>query len=139
MKPVASVGGDYMKHIIHTSDYRDEKHNWVDECNNLVGFDTGQCCCENARWFYQATDVEIQEDAQVSVSEAELDAYSFDTKYEPKRFDNGGVYDVDGYVLFRLTACGEEDLFLVLANEHNGYYSHGWESLLGDKKEEGYI
>lgn len=101
-----------------------KKHNFVDRNNVLVGFDTDQQCCECATSFYAATCPAPESDA-IQMSDEDLEPYVFD----PDFFADPGSDDFDGggAVGFRLVADGKPDVFLILKNAHNGYYSHGFD------------
>ena len=111
----------------------EEKVNFVDENNVLVGYDMAQDCCENAGWFLSLTeDNEIKEDAV-----DEVEGYCFDTEYfvnvDPKR-EEGDRYSCledGGMVRFRLLCQGKPDVYLHLYNAHNGYYGHGFTAEIG--------
>jgi hypothetical protein len=102
------------------------KVNFVDQNNLLVGFDTTQCCCENADWFI-STEREYTDSPSNAVDTTQdFSAYVFDPTFfdqtggDPRCFGSGGI------AVFRLTAEGVPDLYLHLFNVHNGYYAHGF-------------
>lgn len=110
---------------------RDSKVNFVDENNVVVGFDTCQSCCENFGWFFRSTEpVSVVIDLDDQPDATTLKAYSFDPDYF-KEISGPDKYDDTNGVVFRLWADNQPDLFLVLYNSHNGYYSHGFNMDVG--------
>lgn len=118
----------------------DEKVNFVDKNNVLVGYDMEACCCETANWFISQTEEnDIPEPGNGLVTE--LDDYVFDTTYfekvEPKmegsKSFKQSVLDEGDMVRFKLVAPKKGDLFLHLFNAHNGYYGHGFEAKIGGR------
>jgi hypothetical protein len=105
---------------IHPKAWRG-KTNFVDKNNVVVGFDDESQCCENFGWFcathpkFNNCDDDSKEaDTEGDLPETyDVEPYVFDTT-----FDDGGI--------FRLTADGLPNVYLVLYNHHNGYYSHGF-------------
>ena len=106
---------------------KDGKWNFVDDNNVFVGFDSGQCCCEDFGYFFRHdliyyVDGDIGDDADNS----DLTPYNFDINF----FEgNGG-----DFVVFKLVAQDKPDVYLYLYNFHNGYYSHGFEATVGGIK-----
>lgn len=104
------------------------KVNFVDANNVFVGYDTSQCCCENADWFIQDSladnSVDLY-DTPDTPSNEDLEGYAFDKEFH-EDVDHGGL-DSGGMVVFKLVKDGSPDLFLHLFNVHNGYYGHGFE------------
>ncbi len=108
------------------------KTNFVDENNVLVGFDTMQDCCEHARWWISESlfyfdDIEGAQDYDVA-------PYRFDPSAAEEHKPNeepGG--DVDAWIAFKMVAANRPNLYLHLANSHNGYYSHGFNVDVGGK------
>lgn len=104
--------------------------NFIDINDNFVGFDMDGQCCEHFGWYIsrEATDdVDV-----VELTEAELVGYRFDTTFVD-------IYDFDETVVFRLISDTGGVAYLHLFNSHNGYYSHGWESIMGGKHDSGRI
>ena len=105
--------------------------NWVDSNNVFVGFYNEQDCCEV--WggdFYDSLD------DNANVVDVDLTV------------DNNWVFDTSFYVTdvyynfidrsseaqcaaFRLVD-GDKAIYLVIWNDHNGYYAHGFEFCNGD-------
>ena len=110
------------------------KINFVDTNDVYVGFDYGQSCCEQFGYFYTKTEPTAKEchesyctdRGDSSITKLELEPYNFVTNYyEFYEDDYGG-----GFAVFKMTT-GTNDIYLVLFNHHNGYYSHGFEMGLG--------
>ena len=100
------------------------KINYVDENNVVVGFDDTSCCCE-VYGSYFTYDVEYsQESEECEISEKTLDEYNFDPTYFLDGYDDerGG----GGFVQFKTIHETLPDVYLILYNFHNGYYSHGF-------------
>ena len=123
---------------------KDSKHNFVDENNVYVGYDSHQDCCEHADWF-------ISDEAFYSTPEflnchlAGGGPYTAPESLKPSILD-GWVFDIDFFnevnikdpekcsmAIFRIIK-GEEQKFLHLFNCHNGYYGHGFKMDFTDKK-----
>lgn len=127
---------------------RDGKWNWVDENNVVLGYDNRQDCCESAGYFYLdrppvADDFSHKRLGELEKSSppfASLDDYRFDPSSLCKSVDAGRNLDDGGAVISRLVHVGGgPDIYLVLFNCHNGYYSHGFEFKVGDKAESGVL
>lgn len=110
---------------------KDSKTNFVDDNNCFVGYSSAECqsCCEEFGWQFATS---LKPYNQLDVEEAKLEVflegYNFDKGFvSPDEIDlfANGSRDEGGEVAFRLTK-GEEEIFLVLYNHHNGYYSHGF-------------
>jgi len=112
---------------------RSDKHgygnrlNVVDENNVFVGYDYGQSCCENFGYYFtftEPTEAKDEGDYQGDVDENSFDhsGYLFDVTYNKDL----PVPSYSGATSFKLTKVGHPDLYLVLYNYHNGYYSHGF-------------
>jgi len=115
------------------------KFNWVDGKNSFVGFDAEQNCCENFGYEYV-------KDGKVIPYSEEFPGFNFDTERDPETvlsYEGAkcGYYENGGTVSFRLTHSESgEEMFLVLYNSHNGYYSHGFNmSVGGTDIKSGYI
>jgi hypothetical protein len=104
------------------------KINFVDENNVLVGYDLSQQCCEHA--FYVILD-HIPKDLKESldsetlssnVDENNLDDYRFNTDV-PSSNDHNETY----YIVFSAyNIKNNKNIYIILCNAHNGYYSHGF-------------
>lgn len=98
------------------------KVNFVDKNNVLVGFDTRQQCCEDAGYT-------ITKKLGVCADGKDIntDGFVFDTKFFEDEWKADSCDSmVENAAIFRLTN-GDEELYLILYNHHNGYYSHGFE------------
>jgi hypothetical protein len=111
-----------MKIIDATNSRWDSKVNFVDHLNTVVGYDTGQDCCEHAGWYISETK-RTDTDENTTIKNG-LDDYVFDRTFF-EEVDSPDVED-GGMVRFRLTAGGKPDLFLHIFNSHNGHYGHGF-------------
>lgn len=118
----------------------DEKVNFVDDNNVLVGYDMAQSCCERADWFISKTEDNNYPENGNKITEG-LEDYFFDKDYfvevEPAQEGSDdykySVLDSGGMVRFKLIAQDKEPLYLHIYNSHNGFYGHGFEFKIGDK------
>lgn len=99
------------------------KINYVDNNNVIVGYDISHQCCESFDHFLAFDEHAEENDFLIDL---ELDDYNFDTSYFKETGDNDEYMD-GSRVSFLLTAEGCPDIYLILTNYHNGYYSHGFE------------
>jgi hypothetical protein len=108
---------------------KDGKLNWVDSNNVFVGLDNEGDCCEV--WggdFYDG----LGEDANKLELDLSLDNdWAFDVAFYSDSVDAVKVYD-GGSAGFRLIDEKGNEIFLVIWNEHNGYYCHGFDFCNGD-------
>jgi hypothetical protein len=112
----------------------EDKVNFFDSRDCYVVYDLSQRCCESTSW--KIVDSEGNE-----VKNPDLEEYVFDTRYfeeglseEDKKEDVGTCYAK--FKMFDIVATFfqiddrerplKPDLFLILENTHNGYYSHGF-------------
>lgn len=103
---------------------KSEKVNFVDKNNVFVGFDTYQSCCERFGWEI-VREIPTKNILGLQSVDDDLESYVFDTTYYK---DIGDDNDSElGAVAFKLVSDGKQDLFLILYNSHNGYYSHGFD------------
>ena len=71
----------------------DEKVNFVDENDVFVGYDIGQCCCEDVGWFMAESLTPYNYNTDQASGEApNVDSYSFD----PRFFSRGRVCPFGG-------------------------------------------
>lgn len=105
------------------------KINFVDINNVFVGFDYEQSCCEN--FGYTLTE-EFTNNADAEETNLDLEDYCFDIDYF-KEESSLEHYDEGHQVYFRLVNKEGKELFLMLFNHHNGYYSHGFEFKNGEE------
>lgn len=76
---------------------KEDRVNFIDENNVLVGFDIYQCCCEDFGWFIdQEKSKTIKEHTNIDVSN-----YVFDTNFFEK-IENCDEYEGGGIVIFKL-------------------------------------
>lgn len=138
-----------------------QKINFVDTNDVLVGFDAEQLCCESFGYFFS---MENPQDlgreykyCYPNFQPANLEELIFDTEF----YNRGpGNPETGGFATFRLVAPGKltgdyslknmrrrrvydgfvNEIFLVLFNHHNGYYSHGFEVTVGGREiKNGYL
>ena len=129
-----------MKIFNNTGEWGSSKVNFVDENNVLVGYDTDQCCCEQAGWFISDSDITTEEnlDMQPQLLENE-EAWRFDPSFfvetsevATKEEQSWSPLDSGGIAIFKIVNDKGEEKFLHLFNSHNGYYSHGFEMKDGE-------
>jgi len=108
---------------------KDGKVNFVDDNNVLVGFDYLQDCCESFGWSLNRT---FPTQCAEGANGIEPDGFQFDRQYCKTEVPGVDVED-GGAVVFRLTK-GEDEIFLMLWNSHNGYYGHGFDMTCGDER-----
>lgn len=109
---------------------REYSINFVDDKNVFVGYELDQCCCEDAGFAFCHSEEKFESfDGEGLLYKAEqisinLEPYSFDEGFfkESEELMDGGAK-----ALFRLVAKDKSELFLILYNNHNGYYAHGFE------------
>lgn len=113
----------------------DCRMNWVDSNNVFVGFSDEDHCCEV--WgadFYDSIDSNGRRlDVDLSVD----NNWVFDTSFHDNDYMDGNVsVEIDGHcdasrAAFRLVD-GDRVMYLVIWNDHNGYYAHGFDFCNGD-------
>ncbi len=109
------------------------KVNFVDDNNVVLGFDNTSQCCESFGWYVsESKNAESGKggDEYDKQSVEFLAPYNFDVSYSVSSNDDNEHYDYE----FKLVAKGLPDLYLTLYNEHNGYYSHGFTMTADNKK-----
>lgn len=103
----------------------DNKVNFVDDNNVLLGYDNENDCCAQGGWFLSKNKDEWL-DGSFEEKSMDLPGFNFDKEYIRKDFMPGrDEYEEGDGVQFRLVN-GEDELFLTLYNFHNGYYSRGF-------------
>ncbi|WNL63367.1 hypothetical protein [Citrobacter phage Tr1] len=103
--------------------------NFIDKNDNFVGFDMNSQCCEQYGWFFAREIFNVDDiQSEDEMTEEQLKGYFFDTTFVD-------TSDSD-CVVFKIINEHGSVAFLHLFNDHNGYYSHGWESSFNGK---GYI
>jgi hypothetical protein len=112
--------------------------NFVDENNLLVGFDFASNCCEDFGWLISeepAPPAEcvagLDDAATVEHVNKELEGWVFDPKFYLELSEDK-KYEQEHYAVFRMFNKNQSR-YLHLYNKHNGYYSHGFEFMNGDK------
>ena len=110
------------------------KINFVDDNNVILGYDLVRQCCEVPSWY-------ISQDKPSSVDDLHDNGYcdidAPDYNFDPNFFEapEGGEGSNDRwtrFVIFRLVhKDGDGEAFLVLVNNHSGYYSHGFQMDVG--------
>lgn len=115
------------------NDFWGSKINFADENNVLVGFDFGSSCCEMFGWFVDdkvnpkgGKDSIIDDNTLTSVIDKELEGWVFDKEFFDRIDVGEDSYDFHNVAVFRMVKEGNER-FLHLYNDHNGYYSHGFD------------
>jgi hypothetical protein len=111
-----------------------EKVNFVDENNVLLGYSMSQNCCEDADWFiddkpWMTRTPDNRQDYQKTEG---YDGWVFDTTYYQLIEDKEDIFDCGGMAIFKITKDGKEK-FIHIFNHHNGYYSHGFEFKAGEE------
>lgn len=101
-----------------------DKVNFVDENNVFVGYELGQSCCEDARWFI-SDKIEETYDPE--------DADLADTDYEGWLFDRDFFRGEENHMVVFKLVRGDSEKFIHLVNVHNGYYNHGFRFGVDDK------
>lgn len=107
------------------------KHNFIDQNNLFVGYESDQSCCEQADWFIDdAPRLDSIPDNCANYQVDELPGFVFDPGYfktlDPPHLDSGGL------AIFRLVNAEGEEQYLHLFNCQNGYYGHGFKFAVGD-------
>lgn len=103
--------------------------NFIDRHDVYVGYDLEQSCCENADYYFILPD---GTETEHGLEESPLEEFVFDTSFtHTSGYGSGGD---GGQAKFRLTK-GNQEAFLIIFNDHNGYYSHGFIFSHGDTTE----
>lgn len=110
--------------------------NFIDKNNVFVGFDDRRCVSEDFGYVIYKN---LKDEKQIFVGD--ISGYLFDTKYfndeinldELSKLTDIEYWDIVEVAEFRLTKEGEDDIYLVLYNSHNGYYGHGFEFVVDGK------
>lgn len=109
----------------------ENKVNFVDENNVLLGYDLSQQCGEYADWFIlkeiAKSQKHINEDEDKDLIN-KLDQYNFDpTFFKALEFDDR-FRDPCSMAVFKIINKNdpEDILYIHLFNCHNGYYTHGF-------------
>ena len=105
----------------------DEHVNFIDSKDRFVGYEFGQCCCELVGWSITRTLPEDGADEVPNpIADFDLAGYDFDPDFFAEIVDAGE----GGFAVFRLRKADDE-VYLVIYNHHNGYYSHGFTARVG--------
>lgn len=106
----------------------ENKVNFVDEENVVLGYDLTQNCCEAAGWFIHEQPLLGKCICDVSSKEqpTELPGFVFDKDYYLYCEDPRLGLDRGGLAIFRATNSEGQELFIHLYNCHNGFYTHGF-------------
>ena len=117
-------------HIFNTGN----KINFIDTKNNIVGWDNGQSCCEDARWAFveeipSSFDIINLYDKSKTIQH--FSEYYFDTtQSDPIGLvcDNNEQNAVAFRIIMDANSYNKtpSTAYLILSNKHNGYYSHGF-------------
>lgn len=109
----------------------DHRHNWVDENNVFVGYDSMQCCCEQHGW-HLTDKVPLHDGSEEDAMTPPADGWD-NYRFVPEFFSeiNGGE---GGTATFKIQNISTQKiLYLSIWNYHTGYYAHGFEFKDGDK------
>ena len=115
---------------------KDNKVNFVDENNVLVGYETKSQCCEgygtiisrdlSTVFDHLSLESIISEDIQDIQDNIQLESWVFDPAFFARSLIQGPNEEVDCCLaIFRITN-DHDSAFLILYNVHNGYYTHGF-------------
>jgi len=112
------------------------KVNFVDERNNLIGFDMSSCCCEDFGWFITDTELSDKKDG----GEFTLEDYHFDVhSLKINRYGD----DEGGEIIIKLIGKRAKYkpgypryIYLHIFNKHNGWYNHGFNLKIDDERME---
>ena len=120
----------------------EDKVNFVDENNVFLGYDLTQDCCEYADWFISKETPKIIP-KEPNQDEELLKDYKFvntyikhhDVDHEDKKLDERPTTVVS----FKIRNNVNDELYINLFNNHNGYYTHGFEYNNNDSRYPTYI
>lgn len=102
------------------------KVNFVDENNVVLGFDMSASCCESFGWYIIP---EISEETQDGEVPKNIEDYSFDKDFFQELDETNE--DCGGIVVFKILSKTGDIRYIHLYNFHNGYYSHGFDLVVG--------
>ncbi|WEM33494.1 hypothetical protein EJP02_433 [Escherichia phage EJP2] len=106
------------------------KHNWIDEYDIYVGYDTSPCCCEYADYFlsYEIERNGVPDEELIDKSTFKWEEYDF-YPFASALIENVPGLDEGAIAMFPMIhKTTSRMVYLHLFNAHNGYYSHGFES-----------
>ena len=104
-------------------------HNFVDKNNVFVGYDSHQDCCEFAWWAVTET---LEQAETMEPKDGEwpdgMDEWVFDPTVFIEMDEDETRFEYDIRAVFRLFKedGSDDERWLVIGNEHNGYYVHGF-------------
>jgi hypothetical protein len=113
---------------------RDDKWNWVDSNNNFVGYSNDADCCEH--YGYHLVDLKnkviLDQDSFLQDSNLVWDTNWIDSDFNVSNLESVNDLDFslndDELQIKTFKIKNADNVYLVLYNSHNGYYSHGWEA-----------
>ena len=118
-----------------------DKVNFVDKNNSFVGFEIGGRCCETYGWFVARkipmTKEEFKNQYEINPNPTlGYENYTFDCELAiPEGYDK--VFDNESlsYAVFSLSEPhpNYNKIYLIIFNEQNGCYSHGFEFNIHDE------
>jgi len=108
-----------------------DRLNVVDQNNVLVGFDYSGQCCERFGYYFTRVLPSVVNDSEEGAPEFNHEDYFFDIGFMEDI--SVGEYEDGGAVAFKLVNEDGDEIYLVLYNHQNGYYSHGFNMV--DKKD----
>ena len=111
--------------IFTTENSFNDKVNFVDQNNVVLGYDMKQDCCEYANWFIADYVVFNELLDTPDVNDLDLNDWYFDTEYFT-HFEEHPKLEDGKMAVFRITN-GTEEKYIHLYNCQNGFYSHGFE------------
>ena len=111
------------------------KVNFIDDRNNLIGFDMESSCCEDFGWIINGTEYSDKRGGGIFI----LEEYYFNKRSLKinRRNDEGGEIIITLRGKKRksfIESVKLPNLYLHIFNNHNGYYSHGFELSIDDEK-----
>lgn len=108
--------------------------NFIDDKDNFVGWDDATCCCEDHFW-----DIFKDIDGYEECPEGTLADCRFDTSIIPHYLgdDSKFVSEGGGVMVFTLKHNDGTPRYLMVGNDHNGYYSHSYVYSIGAHSGEG--
>jgi hypothetical protein len=108
--------------------------NFVDDKDNFVGWDDTTCCCEDHFW-------DVFKDAQGNegTPAGTLADCVFDISIAPHYLEDDSkfVREGGGVMVFTLKHDDGTPRYLMVGNDHNGYYSHSYDYRIGTHSGEG--
>lgn len=101
-----------------------DKVNYVDENNVVLGYDMNESCCEQ---FGHGVFASIPKSEDEAMEEIDIEKYSFSKEIPTRCLD--AFSNCGGGMAFRICTNDMPDMYIVLWNYHNGYYSHWFDFL----------